>query len=154
MGGMGEGGWWVGRWVGVLCCLERCQRACARRMNNIKGPSWPCQLAPPTTDSIVLVCPFNLLSLQVPADKGAEDLYAAVNIIKEPSMIRVEADEVTYPLHIILRCVCAVRAVRMLCLAWELCELAAGAVAGVALPSGGLLRSRLHPRLLHPTSLC
>jgi Zn-dependent M32 family carboxypeptidase len=42
-------------------------------------------------------------SLQVPADKTAEDLYAAVNVIKEPSLIRVEADEVTYPLHIILR---------------------------------------------------
>ena len=34
-----------------------------------------------------------------------ESLYSAVNVIREPSMIRVEADEVTYPLHIILRCV-------------------------------------------------
>ena len=32
-----------------------------------------------------------------------ESLYSAVNVIREPSMIRVEADEVTYPLHIILR---------------------------------------------------
>ena len=32
-----------------------------------------------------------------------ETLYAAVNVIREPSMNRVEADEVTYPLHIILR---------------------------------------------------
>ena len=32
-----------------------------------------------------------------------ELLYAAVNVIREPSMIRVEADEVTYPLHIIMR---------------------------------------------------
>ena len=32
-----------------------------------------------------------------------ETLYAAINVIKEPSMIRVEADEVTYPLHIIMR---------------------------------------------------
>ncbi len=40
---------------------------------------------------------------QVPADKTGEDLYAAVNVMKEPSMIRVEADEVTYPLHIIIR---------------------------------------------------
>ncbi len=32
-----------------------------------------------------------------------ETLYGAINVIREPSMIRVEADEVTYPLHIILR---------------------------------------------------
>ena len=40
---------------------------------------------------------------QLPGDKGPEDLYAALNIIKVPSMIRVEADEITYPLHIIIR---------------------------------------------------
>ena len=34
---------------------------------------------------------------------SAESLYSAINVIREPSMIRVEADEVTYPLHIILR---------------------------------------------------
>ncbi len=33
-----------------------------------------------------------------------EQLYGAVNVVKVPSMIRVEADELTYPLHIILRC--------------------------------------------------
>lgn len=38
-----------------------------------------------------------------PADKTPEELYAALNVIKVPSLIRVEADEVTYPLHIILR---------------------------------------------------
>ncbi|GIM05840.1 hypothetical protein Vretimale_10263 [Volvox reticuliferus] len=32
-----------------------------------------------------------------------EQLYEAENVIQEPSLIRVEADEVTYPLHIILR---------------------------------------------------
>ncbi len=32
----------------------------------------------------------------------ADDLYRAVNLC-QPSLIRVEADEVTYPLHIILR---------------------------------------------------
>jgi carboxypeptidase Taq len=41
---------------------------------------------------------------QLPKDLTAEQLYAAVNVVKHPSMIRVEADEVTYPLHIILRC--------------------------------------------------
>ncbi len=40
---------------------------------------------------------------QIPADKTAADLYAALNVIKVPSMIRVEADECTYPLHIIIR---------------------------------------------------
>ncbi|KAL4428286.1 hypothetical protein ABPG75_002375 [Micractinium tetrahymenae] len=40
---------------------------------------------------------------QLPADKTPDDLYAALNIVKHPSMIRVESDEVTYPLHIILR---------------------------------------------------
>lgn len=33
----------------------------------------------------------------------AEQLYGALNAVKKESMIRVEADEVTYPLHIILR---------------------------------------------------
>ena len=33
-----------------------------------------------------------------------DSLYSAVNVLKDPSLIRVEADEVTYPLHIILRC--------------------------------------------------
>ena len=32
-----------------------------------------------------------------------DSLYGAINVLKEPSMIRVEADEVTYPLHIFLR---------------------------------------------------
>lgn len=35
--------------------------------------------------------------------RSAADFYAAENVIKSPSLIRVEADEVTYPLHIILR---------------------------------------------------
>jgi len=43
------------------------------------------------------------MQVQVPADKSPDDLYAAVNVIKDPSFIRVEADEVTYPMHIILR---------------------------------------------------
>jgi Zn-dependent M32 family carboxypeptidase len=34
----------------------------------------------------------------------ADQLYGALNAVKKESMIRVEADEVTYPLHIILRC--------------------------------------------------
>jgi carboxypeptidase Taq len=36
------------------------------------------------------------------AGVGAEDLYRAVNLVK-PSFIRVEADEATYGLHVILR---------------------------------------------------
>ena len=40
---------------------------------------------------------------EIPVDKSAEDLYAAFNVIRDPSLIRVEADEVTYPMHIILR---------------------------------------------------
>ncbi|KAF6265951.1 putative carboxypeptidase [Scenedesmus sp. NREL 46B-D3] len=35
--------------------------------------------------------------------RSAQDFYAAENVIKTPSLIRVEADEVTYPLHVILR---------------------------------------------------
>jgi Zn-dependent M32 family carboxypeptidase len=34
------------------------------------------------------------ITVQIPKDKTPEDLYRAVNIIKVPSMIRVEADEV------------------------------------------------------------
>jgi carboxypeptidase Taq len=33
---------------------------------------------------------------------SAEDLYQFVNVVK-PSLIRVDADELTYPLHIIVR---------------------------------------------------
>eukprot|EP00879_Flechtneria_rotunda_P004762 GHRR01005032.1.p1 GENE.GHRR01005032.1~~GHRR01005032.1.p1 ORF type:complete len:544 (+),score=181.25 GHRR01005032.1:157-1788(+) len=36
-------------------------------------------------------------------ERSAADLYEAVNVIKSPSLIRVESDEVTYPMHIILR---------------------------------------------------
>lgn len=36
-------------------------------------------------------------------DLQEEKLYGALNAVKKESMIRVEADEVTYPLHIILR---------------------------------------------------
>ncbi len=38
-----------------------------------------------------------------PNDKTARDLYEAINVIKDPSLVRVESDEVTYPMHIILR---------------------------------------------------
>jgi len=38
-----------------------------------------------------------------PPEKRPEDLYAALNVVRVPSLIRVEADEVTYPMHIILR---------------------------------------------------
>jgi Zn-dependent M32 family carboxypeptidase len=37
------------------------------------------------------------------AGRAPEELYAAMNAVKEVSMIRVEADEVTYPMHVILR---------------------------------------------------
>jgi Zn-dependent M32 family carboxypeptidase len=40
---------------------------------------------------------------QLPADKSADDLYAALNKVSMRSLIRVEADEVNYPLHVILR---------------------------------------------------
>lgn len=40
---------------------------------------------------------------QLPRDATAEQLYAALNVVRTPSMIRVESDEVTYPMHIILR---------------------------------------------------
>ena len=38
-----------------------------------------------------------------PADKTAKDLYEAQNAMRDPSLIRVESDEVTYTMHIILR---------------------------------------------------
>lgn len=36
-------------------------------------------------------------------DATPETLYAGYNVVKKPSVIRVESDEVTYPLHVILR---------------------------------------------------
>jgi carboxypeptidase Taq len=35
--------------------------------------------------------------------RSADDLYGAINEIRQPSLIRVEADEVTYTMHVILR---------------------------------------------------
>ncbi len=40
---------------------------------------------------------------QLPADKTADDLYAALNKVSTKSLIRVESDELHYPLHVILR---------------------------------------------------
>jgi len=39
----------------------------------------------------------------IPEDKTAEDLYIAMNVVSTRSLIRVEADELSYPLHVILR---------------------------------------------------
>ncbi|KAI8464429.1 MAG: putative carboxypeptidase [Monoraphidium minutum] len=36
-------------------------------------------------------------------ERPPADLYAAINTIKDPSLIRVESDEVTYGMHIVLR---------------------------------------------------
>lgn len=38
-----------------------------------------------------------------PSSKTPVDLYNALNVVKKESFIRVESDEVTYPMHIILR---------------------------------------------------
>lgn len=43
---------------------------------------------------VCLALPALSPSLQLPKEQGPEDLYAALNIIKQPSMIRVESDEV------------------------------------------------------------
>lgn len=40
---------------------------------------------------------------QLPAGKAPEDLYLALNKVKFDNAIRVESDELTYPLHIIIR---------------------------------------------------
>uniref|UniRef100_A0A7S0WIZ3 Carboxypeptidase n=1 Tax=Pyramimonas obovata TaxID=1411642 RepID=A0A7S0WIZ3_9CHLO len=39
----------------------------------------------------------------IPASATAQQLYEALNVVRTPSLIRVESDEVTYPMHIILR---------------------------------------------------
>ena len=33
-----------------------------------------------------------------------QDLYEAMNKMLDPSLVRTESDELTYPMHIILRC--------------------------------------------------
>ena len=43
------------------------------------------------------------LAWQLDKTKTAEDLYSGKNVVLTKSLIRVEADELTYPLHIILR---------------------------------------------------
>ena len=42
---------------------------------------------------------------QLPETLTADTLWPAFNAIRRPSLIRVEADEAQYPMHIILRCV-------------------------------------------------
>ena len=37
------------------------------------------------------------------AGKTPEDLYHGMNVVKDPSKIRVESDEVTYTMHVVLR---------------------------------------------------
>ncbi|EJK47786.1 hypothetical protein THAOC_33477 [Thalassiosira oceanica] len=44
-----------------------------------------------------------MLNDQLKLDASADDLYSAVNAIDFSNFIRVEADELTYPLHVILR---------------------------------------------------
>lgn len=46
---------------------------------------------------------FHPLATQLDKTKTAEDLYRGKNVVLTESLIRVEADELTYPLHIILR---------------------------------------------------
>lgn len=41
---------------------------------------------------------------QLPSSLDPASVYGALNVLKTPSLIRVEADEVQYPLHILLRC--------------------------------------------------
>jgi hypothetical protein len=40
---------------------------------------------------------------EFPATATVEDLYRAMNVVQEPSLVRTESDEVTYPMHVILR---------------------------------------------------
>eukprot|EP00242_Pyramimonas_sp_CCMP2087_P016560 CAMPEP_0198204252 /NCGR_PEP_ID=MMETSP1445-20131203/7647_1 /TAXON_ID=36898 /ORGANISM="Pyramimonas sp., Strain CCMP2087" /LENGTH=555 /DNA_ID=CAMNT_0043876041 /DNA_START=119 /DNA_END=1783 /DNA_ORIENTATION=+ len=40
---------------------------------------------------------------QLKQDATPQQLYRALNVVKTPSLIRVESDEVTYPMHIIMR---------------------------------------------------
>lgn len=74
---------------------------------NISGCCAPTCVLLHTTVMLIAILHTNSLCVpllpQLPADKSAEELYGAVNVVKVPSMIRVEADEVTYPLHIVIR---------------------------------------------------
>lgn len=40
---------------------------------------------------------------QLPSDLSPEQVHGALNVLKVPSFVRVEADEVQYPLHVLLR---------------------------------------------------
>ena len=41
---------------------------------------------------------------QIPGSTSGSDLYGALNVVKAPSLIRVESDELSYSMHVILRC--------------------------------------------------
>jgi hypothetical protein len=82
------------------CCPSakpgRVPRSCGAA--NISCPVPQC--CPPTAISLPT---HNSFPLQLLAGQGPEELYQAVNIVKVPSMIRVEADELTYVMHIVIR---------------------------------------------------
>ncbi|GAQ81313.1 Carboxypeptidase Taq [Klebsormidium nitens] len=40
---------------------------------------------------------------EFPATATAGDLYRAMNMVHDPSLVRTESDEVTYPMHVVLR---------------------------------------------------
>lgn len=40
---------------------------------------------------------------EFPATATAGDLYRAMNVVHDPSLVRTESDEVTYPMHVVLR---------------------------------------------------
>ena len=60
-------------------------------------------LSPPFAQYLLPKLQHHFPDLAQNAKLTPDMLYGAINVIREPSMIRVEADEVTYPLHIILR---------------------------------------------------
>jgi hypothetical protein len=65
----------------------------------VQTPTPDCSIWPQTILSPPLVPSLP----QIPEDKTPEDLYRALNVVKRQSVIRVEADEPSYPLHVILR---------------------------------------------------
>eukprot|EP00955_Chlamydomonas_euryale_P023710 250204-Chlamydomonas_euryale.AAC.4 len=87
---------------------------CSARVSQRHGPqgvdsTWGCPATSRCTLTLVActtaVGHHTLPPLPFPRFGGAvtaEDLYRAMNVVR-PGLIRVEADEVTYPMHVVLR---------------------------------------------------
>ena len=77
-------------------------RACSAGIHESQSLFWEARIASSQSFLTGWVQRFKEIFPQLPADLDGESLYKSANQVT-PSLIRIDADEVTYALHIILR---------------------------------------------------